>query len=130
MEPHVVPCAKRVLVVDDDFDVRNVMSILLRAEGYEVVTAANGQEALECLQRGARPDLILLDLMMPVMDGWQFLQIKQRDPTFAQMPVIAITAVKSTHSLEIPCLEKPLSFEQLLKAVKTYCGEGEVHEPG
>jgi CheY-like chemotaxis protein len=125
MEPHAVPSAKTVLVVDDDFDVRNVMTILLRAEGYEVVTATNGQEALECLRRGTWPDLILLDLMMPVMDGWRFLQIQQQDPTLAHMPVIVITAARNRAPPGIPCFEKPVSFDRLMETIRKYCGEGE-----
>ena len=80
------------MVVDDDTDIREGVRDLLEAKGYAVLTAANGLEALALLQKGARPDVILLDLMMPVMDGYQFAAEQHKSTTFGQIPILVLTA--------------------------------------
>ena len=114
---------KHILVIDDDVDVRNVMSLLLRAEGYRVATAANGRDALDYLGQGEVPDLILLDVMMPVMDGWQFLQRQQQDPALAQIPIIILSAASDVTSVAVAHFQKPVPFDQLLETIKKYCWE-------
>ena len=84
-----------VLVVDDDFDIRSVVCELLTDEGYQVKTAVNGREALATLSTW-QPDVILLDLMMPIMDGWTFLTNQQSSRQLRQIPVIVMSA---SHSL-------------------------------
>src|SRR5262249_1755713 len=81
-----------VLVVDDDSDIRGALCELLEDEGYRVVAASNGEEALVYLNSRERPCVILLDLMMPVMDGWEFRRQQQKDPRWSQIPVVVITA--------------------------------------
>src|ERR1043166_6195918 len=85
--------ARPVLIVEDDHDIREVMKVLLESEGHQVVTAANGEEALLVLRTGINPCLILLDLMMPKMDGFQFRRDQLRDAALSRIPV----AVYSGH---------------------------------
>ena len=113
-----------VLIVEDDTDVREFMDVLLTMHGFETMTAANGREALERM-RARRPCLVLLDLMMPVMDGWQFRAEQLSEPGIADVPVICVTAVAESErieSLKAPCLRKPVEFQALLDAVEGACG--------
>lgn len=115
-----------VLIVEDDFDVRDTLGMTLEAEGYRVEGAANGQEAIERLQRADPPCLILLDLMMPVMDGWEFRAAQLRDPTLARIPVVVISAdgsvARKASALGVAgYLRKPLDFDALLQTVRRHC---------
>src|ERR1041385_7372067 len=71
---------RRILVVEDDYSIRDVLCAILEENGYAVATACNGDEALRTLREGRAPDLIVLDLRMPVMDGWQFRAAQKADP--------------------------------------------------
>src|SRR3954470_15283551 len=82
-----------VLIVEDDEDLRDMMAQLLTIEGFEPATVANGREALEYLQTSEKPHVILLDLMMPVMDGWEFRRQQKADPDLARVPVIVLSAL-------------------------------------
>jgi CheY-like chemotaxis protein len=84
--------AHNILVVEDTADTRESLLLLLRAEGFAADGAANGLEALRQLRRGYEACLILLDLWMPVMDGWTFRFEQRRDPTLADIPVVVLTA--------------------------------------
>jgi two-component system chemotaxis response regulator CheY len=114
---------KHILVIDDDIDVRNVMTLLLRAEGYHVATAANGRDALDYLNQSEVPDLILLDVMMPVMDGWQFMQRQQQDPALARIPIIILSAASDVARGAVAHFQKPVPFDQLLETVRKFCWE-------
>src|SRR5438067_13076621 len=111
----------RVLVVDDEPMVRETLGQVLTDEGYVVDLAVDGKTALECVH-AARPDVILLDLMMPGMNGRQFLQALRDDPTYANVPVLIMTAV---HGLEVnlatlgasEVVEKPFNVDELLNKV-------------
>src|SRR3954471_1338862 len=84
---------KRILIVDDDDDIRETLSQVLTDEGYTVETAINGLEALNQLRRTTTiPSLILLYLMMPVLNGFEFQVAKSRDPLLASIPVIIVSA--------------------------------------
>ena len=72
-----------VLIVEDEVTTRDALIELLGKEGREIVTAADGQEAMDCLTMVPRPRVILLDLMMPRMDGWEFLRRQATDPSIA-----------------------------------------------
>jgi len=110
-----------ILVVDDDADVRSAIAETLEDEGYRAAQAANGIAALDLARRGGTPALILLDLWMPVLDGWGFLERRAIDPALASVPVIVMSAspferhVPGVHRL----LKKPIRFEVLVDAVAT-----------
>ncbi len=87
--------ATHLLVVDDDPDVREALAEVLRDAGYAVAWACDGADAMRALRGGLRPAAILLDLMMPGMDGFQFRTEQRRDPELAGIPVIVLTADRS-----------------------------------
>lgn len=113
-----------VLIVEDDDLLRDTLADLLGEAGYAVTEARHGAEALRKLTGGLCPDLILLDLMMPVMDGWQFLQATRSDPAIARAPVVVLSAASRE---EEPCsdvaafLPKPCDDRSLLHAVSRWC---------
>lgn len=117
----------RILIVEDDLDIRSILSQLLLFEGYEVEEAADGAEALALLRKSRPPALILLDLMMPVMDGWQLRAELQRDPKLASVPVVIVSAdvraeqeASRLHAAGL--LKKPLQIDPLLELVRRICG--------
>jgi signal transduction histidine kinase len=112
---------RRLLLVEDDGELRSSLAELLRSDGYDVVGAANGSEALEYLRRAPAPDLILLDLMMPVKDGWQFRIEQKRDPNISAIPVLAISADDTPKAVAIDAemyLKKPFQYTALLDAIR------------
>jgi CheY-like chemotaxis protein len=116
-----------VLIVEDDADVREALVFFLQGEGYEVVEAGHGAEALQELHRNDRVGLILLDLMMPVMNGWEFRAAQTNDPRLAAIPVVIITADhsaarKAADAGAAGCLLKPVDLPDLLDYVGRYCG--------
>jgi two-component system chemotaxis response regulator CheY len=114
---------KQILVVEDDEGIREFLQIVLEMEGFAVLLASNGKEALEILSQGVNPCLIILDLMMPVMDGWQFNKERIKTEAWANIPVVVFTAfaerAKSMQVQEV--LEKPISLVDLMAVVKKYC---------
>jgi CheY-like chemotaxis protein len=118
--------SKQVLIIEDNEDIRESIQMVIEFQGYEVLTAANGQEALDLLAtKTCLPSLILLDLMMPVMDGWTFANIISKDQSLSTIPLVIVSAF--TGKTDIPknacdTLEKPMNFDTLLKILKTYCG--------
>jgi CheY-like chemotaxis protein len=116
--------SQRVLVVDDDQDIRDALCELLRDEGYDTVAVGNGQEALAYLSSGKVPCVILLDLMMPVMDGWEFRRRQSSDPELSKIPVIVISAAGGARAASIAAekvLPKPLHLDQVLDVLHQYC---------
>jgi CheY-like chemotaxis protein len=111
-----------ILLVDDEEAIRQVLSLALEMEGYKIFTAANGKEGLAALSRIPRPFLILLDLMMPVMDGWDFLAALRKNPAYATIPVVVITAFAgetgSTPGIET--FKKPVELNQIFATVRKY----------
>lgn len=107
----------RVLLVEDEPDIREMMSVFLESCGYEVSTAKNGLDALNALTLN-RPDVILLDLMMPVMSGWEFLARLKR--TSKTPPVIITTAAppETTPAGAVAVVSKPVSFDLLIKTIE------------
>jgi CheY-like chemotaxis protein len=114
-----------ILIVEDDLDIREALADALGCEGYDLVLAQHGQEALELLRDGARPDVILLDLLMPVMSGWQFRQIQLADPVLAEIPVIVVSASHPGDARPDRHLPKPFSIGELLSALDDVSGEGQ-----
>ena len=119
--PHV-----RVMVVEDSEDIRTLLEELLEAEGYSLVFATNGEEGLETAQR-ERPDLILMDLSLPGMDGWETVYRLRQLPEFKATPVIALTAHATRkdeeRALAAGCtgyVSKPFDMEKLLDYIATF----------
>lgn len=116
-----------VLVVEDDDSLREALVDALHDEGYAVVTAENGKEALEIL-RGSKelPCLVLLDLMMPVMNGWTFLSAVRSDPRFSTLRVCIVSAVpQGQMPADVLCaFQKPVDLSKLLRVVDTHCHPG------
>ena len=113
-----------VLIVEDDADLREMMAQLLTLEGFQAATVSNGREALEYLEDRHTPEVILLDLMMPVMDGWEFRRRQREDPDLWKVPVIVLSALDQGRAggLEpVAFLKKPLDFDRLLQLVRSYC---------
>jgi signal transduction histidine kinase len=122
-EPRV---AKRILVVEDDRAVQETLGLVLEEEGYEVSRASDGREALTRLTGNLAPDLILLDLRMPVMDGWSFRNAQRKDSQMAPIPVVAMSADATSRAQAISAeafLRKPLDLEDLLATVRRILDE-------
>jgi len=115
---------RHILLVEDDFAIRETIAEVLIAEGFEVTCAANGADALIRLDETPyRPDVILLDLMMPVMDGWEFRLAQRRDPRIAAIPVIVLSAGAGMESrlanlAASAFLPKPFELDHLLSTVE------------
>ena len=118
--------SKHILLVDDDKDIVEVMRELLEGEGYIVDKAFNGQQALELLRSNReKPALILLDLMMPVKDGFEFREEQKRDPNLSDIPVLAMTAdgnstEKISHLDVQVMLKKPIDLDVLLETLNDF----------
>ena len=116
-----------VLIVEDDDLTREALESILTSHGYTAAGVANGREAINYLHRNPRPDLILLDMMMPVMNGWEFRSQQKRDPELAPIPVVVCSAVGDIQQ-EVSlvgaegCLQKPINADQLLDTVRHFCG--------
>jgi CheY-like chemotaxis protein len=119
--------AKLILIVEDDRDVARLLAEILEAEGYCTAVAANGCEALNHLRTNGHPDLILLDMMMPVMDGWTFREEQRKLPALASIPVLTVTADgdargKAASIQAAGYIAKPLQIDNLLDEVERICG--------
>jgi CheY-like chemotaxis protein len=112
-----------VLVVEDDEDIRDVLATVLHESGYSVIIAKNGEEALQRLRTGTcRPCVILLDLWMPVMDGWQFREEQRKDSSLAGIPVVALSGDREAQAFDTAAyLSKPVQFNQLVSTVERFC---------
>lgn len=122
-----------VLVVEDDLDIREAMRMVLEASGYQVLEAGDGAEAL-VVARAHRPRIILLDLMMPGMDGFQFREIQLRDPGIAAIPVVIVSGggavpEKAAELGAAGYLVKPTDLERLLAMMADLCRAGDGAHP-
>jgi CheY-like chemotaxis protein len=116
-----------ILVVDDDQEIRSMIAEALALDGHRVLTASNGQMALEQARRH-HPDLIVLDLMMPVMSGWEFLEARREDPDLASVPVIVDTAFPEAQiDGAAVILQKPFDVDTLLATVARLHAGGRGH---
>lgn len=124
--------AGSVLVVEDDEDIRADLAAILRVKGFAVDEAANGKEALAQLQGGARPCLIVLDLMMPVMNGWELRAAMLGEHTLSEIPVVVVSGkgriAPDEEATLAPAavLVKPFELTELLELVARYCPRGVV----
>lgn len=114
---------KKILIIDDDPDLRKLVKINLSSFGYQVLCAEDGQQGLD-VARAEHPDLILLDLMMPVVDGWMVLEEMQRDPATADLPIVVLTALaqdeyvlKALEAGAVEYLCKPFDLIGLTKCI-------------
>jgi CheY-like chemotaxis protein len=116
---------KRILVVEDDTSIRELLVELLESEGYEVASAVNGLEGLKHLQSQNNPDLILIDLMMPVMDGYSFRTEQLKNPDWSKIPTVVMSAEANAKekmkNFNITAfLSKPVELDTILKTVARY----------
>ena len=127
-----MPCS-HIMVIEDDADLRDTLKDLLEMEGFRVVTASNGQEGLRQIEQNGQPCLILLDLMMPVMNGWEWLGIPGNPAPgkvtpLAQTPVAVVSAAADIADVErdygCSVLKKPVSVERLFALAHAHCDLG------
>lgn len=111
---------RRILLVEDDADINATLREMLEEEGYEVIAAANGQAALEALEQLPAPTLVLLDVEMPWMDGFDFLTHLRQDARHAADPVVVVTASRRTPPEAAEVLHKPFDFDELLTAIQRH----------
>ncbi len=120
----------RILVVEDDPALRDALTEILEERGYQVDSAGNGRQALDTLGATPTPSAILLDLAMPVMDGWAFRAAQQRDPRLARIPTIVLSATLHAEgrSFDGPApaaaFAKPFDLNRLLEALRRVCDGG------
>jgi two-component system, OmpR family, response regulator CpxR len=110
-----------VFVVEDDVDLSDAVAEVLRDEGYDVICAGNGLEALQYLRRHSAPSVMLLDLFMPVMDGWEVLKQVEQDSDLSRIPVIVMTAAGGHEAPAVPrsrMLRKPMNLDRLIGEVR------------
>ena len=115
------PC---VLIVEDDDGAREALTDCLEMEGIHVASARNGKEALAYLHSAARPKVILLDLYMPVMTGWEFRAAQKQDAAISDIPVVVVTAFGSGTTKQIDAtmvMHKPLDLDRLIGVLRKYC---------
>jgi CheY-like chemotaxis protein len=117
----------RILLVDDDFAIQEGVAEFLECEGFYVVSASNGLDALNQLRSGLRVDAIVLDVMMPMMDGWDFRAQQLADGTLCHIPVVIITAtgvagdaIREQFKVD-DVFSKPLDLRHFVKAVREAC---------
>jgi CheY-like chemotaxis protein len=123
-------CDRVIMVVEDDRDVRETIAEILTDHAYQTLLASNGQEALSRLRAAAaKPCVILLDIMMPVMNGWEFRALQKTEADLREIPVVVITAHAdaSRAAAEMGAagfLRKPVKLESLLASVSRFCPNG------
>jgi CheY-like chemotaxis protein len=115
------PHCLAVLVVEDDADIREAVTTTLEGEGFQVFAAENGARALELLQGMPHPSLILADLMMPVMDGWQLISALSEDDRLATLPVVLVSATPEGGPEGFRRVKKPIDLDDLIKIVSELC---------
>lgn len=118
------PGCQSILIVEDEPSIRETLCALLELEGYPVYTAENGKEGLKLLREIPRPCLVLLDLLMPVMNGMEFLEAKSHEDTIAAIPVCVVSGVAERPALPpiSHFIKKPIEFDGLLKFIRQHCG--------
>ena len=112
-----------VLVIEDDRELREMMMHMLDTCGIGIRTAPNGLTGLLQLRQEPRPKLVLLDLMMPVMDGWEFRRRQLADPAIADIPVVVLSALSPVHYADLEpaaVIPKPCDFNRLIEVVRRF----------
>lgn len=114
-----LPETKQVVIVEDDDDSRRALTNVLEDEGFSVAPLSSCEAALDYLHGSPRPDLIVLDLMMPGMEGWEFRHVQKGTPELAGIPVISVSAVGKLVDVDVT-LRKPVDYDELVQAVERY----------
>jgi CheY-like chemotaxis protein len=114
-----------ILVADDDPDIREVLALVLESYGYRVSGAADGEQALERLRQGPPISLVLLDLMMPIMDGFTLMKKLKADPTLPVVPVVVLSGDSGAEEAAVAigadaCLLKPVELDSLLCTIRRF----------
>jgi CheY-like chemotaxis protein len=117
-----------ILVVEDEEDIRDIICMVLEDAGVQAVPAGDGREALDRMRLGPPPRLIVLDMMMPGMDGWEFRRAQLEDPRLAAIPVLVLSGDgqvqrKAAEIGAVGWLGKPFDFDQLMEQVDRYAPE-------
>jgi len=120
------PSPKNILLIEDEPDIRTILKDVLEWEGYSVYTASNGKEGMEILLKMPPPDLILLDLMMPVMNGWEFAHALETDSAYGQIPIVTLSAFSDPEKKirAKAFVNKPVDLDVLLDLVREHCRPG------
>jgi serine/threonine protein kinase len=123
------PQSRHILIIEDEWDVREALAISLEADGFVVARADNGRDALDQLEHGLRPDVIVLDLQMPVMDGWEFMRQLKEQPALTGIPVMIVSATDVTRAKAatvgaVECLQKPVDLQELTAKVESRARTG------
>jgi CheY-like chemotaxis protein len=119
---------KTVLLVEDDVEIRDILQDLLEAEGYDVIPASHGRQALEFLQASRQtklPNLVVLDLMMPLVDGSEVLRTMKNDAALADIPVVVLSAVARERPAGAAAfLRKPVPLQKLFDTIRGFVETG------
>jgi len=119
--------AAKLLIVEDDDVARAALGDIFDFEGYSVAMCSNGREALDYLHNRPLPALIILDLQMPVMNGWQLCRECKKDADLASVRMVVVTALQSPGDLDVDAIvQKPIDIDRLMKLVQFYCPLGDV----
>ena len=121
--------SRNILLIEDDVDIRTILKEALEWEGYRVFTAANGQEGIDILPEIPAPSLILLDLMMPVMNGWEFADVLETHRAYSDIPIVTISAFSDPEKRirASGFIKKPVDLDVLFALVRKHCGPGDSH---
>jgi CheY-like chemotaxis protein len=117
-----VAAAIHSILIDDDEQSRQILSLILNGYGLPTAQAGNGKKALEQLHHMLPPSLILLDLQMPVMDGWTFLRQRAQESELRRIPVVLVTGELLENPVSVPVLHKPLQLQSLEPFLRRHCG--------
>ncbi|MBF6568550.1 MAG: response regulator [Candidatus Binataceae bacterium] len=111
-----------VLIIEDEPAALEAMCEIFRSQGYLVAAANDGRKGLEYLRSGLSPRVIILDLRMPGMDGWQFKDCLRQNPAFVNIPVVIVTALPQRAPADVAAtFKKPVNIPALLQTVARYC---------
>src|SRR5215813_15425786 len=122
----LVAKGRNILLIEDEVDIRTILKDALEWEGYRVYTASNGKEGIEVLPEMPVPCLILLDLMMPVMNGWEFANALENDRAYADIPIVTVSAFSDPEKRirAKGSIKKPVDLDVLFALVRKHCGPG------
>jgi CheY-like chemotaxis protein len=111
---------KNILIIEDDESIRTMIASVLEIEGYSISAASNGKHAIDIISKGPTPDIILLDMMMPVMNGWDFLDFIRSNAATAKIPIVVVSAYSEIAKSVKPqaVVPKPVQLKSLLSAIE------------